>query len=171
MGNKSKSSRTYAVVTSRSLEAGCRVDTCSREFEPHEIELRPSEYSMIFGRRFGVDQRHAPWSKGIVKVSAAGAPPIYLRFRGTNRLTASQAGLDLWTAARIGFLDGRTQLDESFEIQCSDAGRWVGPLWVYWQHPDDAARVSFKVGVLGIGFALIAFIMDWTRWCLTLHCA
>ena len=36
-------------------------------------------------------------------------------------------------------------------------GRWL----LYWYHPDDAARVSFKLGMIGIVLGLLSLMFDW----------
>jgi len=136
----------------------------------HEIALRPDQYFQIFHRCHGRNDQYAPWNKGIVKVCVLNSRPMYLRFRGSSRLKSGQAALNAWTADRLQLLAGNERTDEALVIQCKPARRWVGTFWHFWEHTDDAARVSFKLGVLGIGLGLIAFIMDWTRWYLTSPC-
>jgi len=87
-----------------------------------------------------------------------------LRVCGSSRLKSGQAALNAWTADRLQLLAGNECTDETLVIQCEHAGHWVGPFWHYWQHPDDAARVSFKLGV-----ALIAFIIEWMNWLFASH--
>jgi len=130
----------------------------------HEIALRPDQYFQIFQRRHGKNDKNAPWHKGIVKVCVSKSRPMCLRVCGSSRLKSGQAALNTWTADRLQLLAGKERTDEALVIQCKPARHWVGPFWHFWEHPDDAARVSFKLGVLGLGFALIAFIIDRMGW-------
>lgn len=154
----SRASNRYTVLGARGLDGDAAAFIRDADLKRHEIALRPEQYKSLFGRRLGADDKSDPAERGVLRVRVPGASPMFLRYRGCGKLKAGEALVHPWTADRLRSLAKHCEANDPLVVECADAGRWIGPFWHYWQHPDDAARVSFKVGIVGLVFAVLALV-------------
>lgn len=101
------------------------------------ISLNSQKYERIFSTRFA-KQGSLPWKKGIVKITSNGNT-IYRLFHGGS----IEGEICLLDDISLGMLDSKS----NEEIRLKAAPKVIGRFRFYWQHPNEAARVSFKSGV------------------------
>jgi hypothetical protein len=106
--------------------------------------------------------RHDPRKRIIVRVESRNEcgdrVVLFRRFIGVTK-TDSQAYLAPRTFSALRSVHPGNP--DNFPICVRAAPGLYGRLMFYWSHPDDAARVSYKLGMIGIVLALLAFVFDW----------
>jgi hypothetical protein len=103
------------------------------------ISLNSQKYEQIFSTRFA-KEGSLPWKKGIVKISTENGQTIYRLFHGGG-IEGELCLLDDISLRMLGIKKTPN------EITLKPAPRFTGRFWFYWEHPNEAARVSFKSGV------------------------
>jgi hypothetical protein len=102
------------------------------------VSLNSQKYEQIFNTRFH-KQDSLPWRKGIVKITSNGNT-IYRLFHGGG-IEGEICLLDDISLRMLGIKKTPN------EITLKPAPRFTGRFWFYWEHPNEAARVSFKSGL------------------------
>lgn len=120
------------------------------------IGLQPNMYRNLFGKQFNSDHDSKPWLRGIVRVERT-VPhgrirSIRLRFRGTTGIGVDQTVCILPRNARQQL--GITRADDQVEL-FAEWQPW-SRFWFYWNHPLDANRVAFKLGVVALIVSVIS---------------
>lgn len=115
------------------------------------VLLQSSCYKRIFGttKKVSPDKRKRT---SIVKIKANNGKRIYREFRGdfTTKFTADMVALTPNSILLLNDDDG---------IMPTNLTLSKGRLWpFYWEHPDKAIRVSFKMGGLSITLGFISLI-------------
>lgn len=129
-----------------------------------EIGLVSLAYKELFGIGFGKGAKSQPHKRGIVKVKnheESGLRVVYLLFRGANYLGTdkTRALVHPRTLSRLGVnRNGNTK------VTISAANPLIGRFNHYWQHPDNATRVAFKIGAAGIFFGIISLFDLLLKW-------
>lgn len=130
------------------------------ELREEQIGLHSSNYEKLFGSRMKAT-RFVPSQRGIVKLESICACGnrlvLYRRYRGVN-IYANTASVAPTSYQALRSM--HEHQSSSLAIEISAAPKYIGQFLFYWFHPDDAARVSFRIGVLGILLALLSAIWD-----------
>lgn len=123
-----------------------------------QIGLHSTLYGKLFGREFGKDQGGRPWKRGIVTVgfrSESERPrKVRLLFRGGALKGVDQDKCLIPTAARQ--LLGIDQ--EGQEVVLRIEPQWYARFLFYWNHPENHARVAFKLGFTAFVIAIIQLV-------------
>jgi len=128
------------------------------DLEEYEVGLESHQYKLIFSDAFDKKWQSRPNKRGIVRVKSCGVQPdrcLYLAYRGANQFGVNKetALIHPRTMDRLGF-----KREEGGRIEVSPAWPVVGRFAHYWQHPDSATRISFKLGGLGLLIGLASLI-------------
>jgi hypothetical protein len=130
------------------------------ELREEQIGLHSSNYEKLFGSRMKAT-RFVPSQRGIVKLESICACGnrlvLYRRYRGVN-IYANTASVAPTSYQALRSM--HEHQSSSFAIEISAAPKYIGRFLFYWFHPDDAARVSFRIGVLG--FLLMLVCTSWS---------
>ena len=128
-----------------------------------EILLNSAMYQAIFGNRFGADESCKPWKRGIVEIDGMKSAGLFLRYRsaGIEGLTNEIALVHPETYSRIsaGANNRQNSEDGGISITIFAATGLKGRWSFYWNHPDDQARVSFKLGFIGVLLGILSVLI------------
>lgn len=128
-----------------------------------EILLNSAMYRAIFGIRFGADESCKPWKRGIVAIEGMKSAGLFLRYRsaGIEGLTNEIALVHPETYSRISACANNRQNreDGGISITIFAATGLKGKWSFYWNHPDDQARVSFKLGFIGVLLGILSILI------------
>ena len=128
-----------------------------------EILLNSAMYRAIFGIRFGADESCKPWKRGIVAIEGMKSAGLFLRYRsaGIEGLTNEIALVHPETYSRIsaGANNRQNSEDGGISITIFAATGLKGKWSFYWNHPDDQARVSFKLGFIGVLLGILSILI------------
>ena len=134
--------------------------------KPNEILLHSSMYSKLFGQRHGRDERSAPWNRGIVSVRLNGGSELLLLFRsmGLQGLDGRTALVHPTTFVRLQHLGNNVDISQGCtEAEIYPATYCIGRIRYYWSHPEDQARIAFKLGFCGVIFGLVGVIDEFSK--------
>jgi hypothetical protein len=139
-------------------------ETGKRVVQEFEIGLHGGAYKKLFGKGFERGHKSQPHKRGIVNVSVeqdGKQRAVYLLFRGANALsiTTTEALIHPRTLSRLGI-----DATEQAHVTVSAAKPVVGRFLHYWQHPDNATRVAFKVGCVGVFLSLLTLVDLFMKW-------
>lgn len=128
-----------------------------------EILLNSAMYRAIFGNHFGADESCKPWKRGIVAIEGMKSAGLFLRYRsaGIKGLTNEIALVHPETYSRIsdGANNRQDSEDGGISITIFAATGLKGKWSFYWNHPDDQARVSFKLGFIGVLLGILSVLI------------
>ena len=134
--------------------------------KPNEILLHSSIYSKLFGQRHGRDERGAPWKRGIVSVRFNEGAELLLLFRsiGLPGLHGQTALVHPTTFVRLQHLGNNVKISQdSIETELGPATYCIGRIRYYWSHPEDQARIAFKLGFCGVIFGVVSVIDQFSK--------
>jgi len=149
--------RALTVVGVQTKQAEPRGWAASTGFLADKVVLQGGMYAEIFGEAMKSHAQGRPWKRGVVTIQVEnidGARRIRRVFAGSGALSVTQQEicLDAGACAELGVAWG-----EQHEFTLSGArtpfGRAFDRFLHYWNHPADAVRASFKLGLLGCGLA------------------
>jgi hypothetical protein len=130
----------------------------SAEFLADKVVLQGGMYARLFGGTLSLQRGALPWRRGVVRirvVTVNGTRTIRRVFAGSGSLslTQQQIGLDATACAQLDVAWGQTC---EFELCGGDSvfSRTMDRARHYWEHPVDAVRAAYKLGVLGCLLAL-----------------
>jgi hypothetical protein len=129
-----------------------------------KVALANSLYVELFGNRRAAIARTRPWQRRVVRIRVAvdaGTREIRRLFYGANSLgiDANTIGLDLKSCIELGIpASGETRI--TFELAADPLGDLGGRARFYWDHPVDATRVSFKLGLVGVGLGCLGCLIS-----------
>lgn len=128
-----------------------------------EIALNNMEYKTLFGA--GLKESGArPPSRGVVRISmktSGESHRVYRKYRGAIGIKGNEAVVSWTTLNEILCKTNRPEDGLGLAITVEPLVSWHGRALFYWHHPDDAARVSFKLGMIGIVLGLLSLMFDW----------
>jgi hypothetical protein len=152
--------RRFSVLSPFSTNEPAKGFVSIYELREEEVGLHSSNYEKLFGSRMK-STRFVPSKRGILKVTSVCACGnrlvLYRRYRGSNIYAdAARVAPTSYQALR----SMHEHQSSSLEIEICAAPKYIGRFLFYWFHPDDAARVSFRIGVLG--FLLMLVCTSWS---------
>lgn len=128
------------------------------KIDSDQIGLHSSLYRKLFGREFGKDHGGRPWKRGIVTVilrSETERPrKVRLLFRGGALKGVDQDKCLIPPVARQ--MLGIPQ--EGQEVVLRIEPQWYSRLLFYWNHPENHARVAFKLGFVALSIAVFQLL-------------
>lgn len=149
--------RTLTVVGVQEKQPEPRGWAASSGFLAGKIVLQSGMYAEIFGGTMKAHARGRPWKRGVVTIQVKrpeGLRSIRRVFAGNGALPINQEEicLDASACSELGIAWGEKY---AFELCGSTSllGRGYDRLIHYWNHPVDAVRASFKLGLLGCALA------------------
>ena len=122
-----------------------------------EVGMTSGSYMELFDTTVR-EQGARPHLRGIVKIrlSHTGAYQyVYRKYRGVTFVDNSEIVVSFSTVQEIR--GGNKKEIKGYDVELESAGRVMGRLKFYWYHPNDSTRSSFKLGMVGLLLALIAF--------------
>ena len=95
-----------------------------------------------------------PWKKRIVKITSKDTKlSVYRIWRGVPAYVSSKDILYIDDIAKYSLIKDRK--NNKIEVILSKGSRF----WYYWNHFDNATRVSFKLGLLSVILGIISLIL------------
>jgi hypothetical protein len=148
----------FTIVRLPVREADSAVSAPSAEFLVDKVVLHSGMYEKLFGTSLATQSEGRPWKRGVVTIRMKqGEVTRCIRrvYAGHGSLKISQQaiGLDIGSCAELGVKGGDTYTLE-LSGGSSTFRRFVDRVWHYWNHPTDAVRASFKLGVVGLVYAV-----------------
>jgi hypothetical protein len=171
--------RTLEVVSAEEFETRHGVSLTHLHLREHEVLVQSSLHEQLTGRLFTRDCCAQPWKRAIVRVRV-GRAVEYLRMRSApvTGLVQSIAVVHSQTRMRLvaglGSAGARSPEATSSRIE-STMGECDVPFpplaraLHYWRHPEDQARIAFKLGLIGVVLGVIALpsalecVLSWFR--------
>jgi hypothetical protein len=139
---------------------GIASDVNGAQVDESEIGLYSKNHEEIGGESLS-DLRYDPRKRLVLRVESKNAcgdtAVVYRKFRGTS-VDKSSALLGVMTFSALRSVHGSSLLD--FNVCVRPMPLLRGRLLFYWNHPDDAARVSFKLGMVGLLLGLASLFVD-----------
>jgi hypothetical protein len=125
-----------------------------------EVRVNQSAYEDLFGQTFR-DQGYQPANRGIVRMSLRDHPNasvVYRRVKAMNGLDADEA-IVTWQTLRQIIGSGK-ETEIGYDVDLVPVSTPIGTHFLFWNHPDDIARVSYKLCLSGILLGLVtAFVI------------
>jgi len=140
----------------------------SAEFVSDKVILQSGLYAPLFGASLAAQAGGHPWKRGIVTirvVNGGSTRSIRRVFAGSGALTITQReiGLDGAACSALG-----VEWGQAYTVQMSGGssalGRGYDRFLQYWNHPADAVRASFKLGFVGLLYAVKDDTVRVVRW-------
>lgn len=127
------------------------------------IGLENHQYKALFGDAFK-EHGSKPHLRGIVRIRLAnvdGAPRIYRKFHGIHDLKGDLVLVSWRTLHELISIPRMKIRDDELSIEVRPVSTRYGRFLYYYNHPDDAARFSFKLGTLGVVLGVYSMIVGW----------
>jgi hypothetical protein len=130
----------------------------SAEFVADKVILQSGLYAKLFGGSLASQSRGRPWKRGVltIRITNDNSSRCIRRVYGGSgslSITQQQIGLDGAACSELGVDWGK-----EYTLELSGASSLFGRLsdrfLHYWNHPSDSVRASFKLGVLGLLYAV-----------------
>lgn len=140
----------------------------SAEFLVDKVVLHSAMYEQLFGTSLATQTEGRPWKRGVVTIRAKRGEVTRCIRRvyaghGSLRISQRQIGLGSGSCAELGVKGGDTYTIE-LSGGGSPVGRFVDRFLHYWNHPTDAVRASFKLGFVGLVYAVKDDMVLVVRW-------
>lgn len=157
----------FTIVRLPMREADAPAWSQSAGFVADKVILQGGLYAKLFGGSMTSQAQGRPWKRGVVTIRITNGSSTRCIRRvfggsGSLSLTQRQIGLDGAACSELGVDWG-----QEYTVELSGAR---SPLWrlsdrflLYWNHPSDSVRASFKLGVFGLLYAVMDDIVSMLR--------
>jgi hypothetical protein len=149
---------TFTILRLPVRDDGATAWSQSAEFVADKVILQSGLYAKLFGGSLASQSRGRPWKRGVVtiRITNSGSSRCIRRVYGGSgslSLTQQQIGLDGAACSELG-VDWGKEYTLELSGASSPFGRISDRFLHYWNHPSDSVRASFKLGVLGLLYAV-----------------
>jgi hypothetical protein len=153
-----KSTGQFTIVRLPVREENAPAWSQSAEFVSDKVILQSGVYVKLFGGSLASQALGRPWKRGVVTIRISnGSSSRCIRrvYGGSGSLSLSQQqiGLDGAACSELG-VDWGKEYTLELSGASSPFGRFFDRFLHYWNHPSDSVRASFKLGALGLLYAV-----------------
>lgn len=118
-------------------------------------------HEKVFGEKAGSILKY-PWKKKIIKITSKETKlSVYRIWRGVPAYVISKDMLYIDNNAKYSLINNRDNND--VDVVLSKGCRF----WYYWNHFDNATRVSFKLGLISVILGIISLILGALSICIS----
>lgn len=130
-----------------------RFDNPPDDITENEVRICSSQFEELTGREASAN-RLKPWKGRVVRVSNPQGAAIYRLLKGHGNLSIPR-GI-CWIGPRT-----RSQLDihQNSEVELQRANPFLGRLFYYNNHLDDAVRFSFRIVCWGLIIGILSLTL------------
>lgn len=138
--------------------------TSDAHFIVDKVVLENGWYQKLTGEKIGDIQAGAPWNRRVIRVERkgrAGFRTVRLLFWGGNSAKFNQQMIGLGNAA-LHALAVRPGDEVELTLSAAEGvfNQSFDKVLFWWYHPNDTARVAFKLGMLGVGLGIVGLAAD-----------
>lgn len=124
-----------------------------------EVGMNSSKYEDLFDSTFK-QQGARPHRRGIVRIRLSDTDAfqdVYRKYKQVTFVDDTEIIVSFSTVQEIRGVNAHSI--NGYDVDVESAGRIMGRLKFYWHHPDDTARASFKLAIIGLLLAVAAFMI------------